>query len=198
MHLTTSPSLLSILGVLSNLFISSTSANCLHGTTLYQTSLQKRSKAENSTSTKPPFGYEDRLSALNWANLSPQNYLCATSKTQSPINLSSNISFAQEHAQVAVPMTVNASLINLGTNVEVAFEGQEGGGATILGGETYKLVQFHFHTPSEHRVEREYFPVEIHMVHENIGNSSPHPFPSPSFPRLRDSKMESAFVWPGS
>src|SRR5438105_2563634 len=172
MHLTTSTSFLPILGVLSNLFISSTSANCLHGTTLYQTSLQKRSKTENSTTTKPPFGYEDRLSALNWANLSPQNYLCATSKTQSPINLSSNISFAQEHAQVTVPMTVNASLINLGTNVEVAFEGQEGGGKTILGGETYKFVQFHFHTPSEHRVEREYFPVEIHMVHENVGNWS--------------------------
>ena len=82
--------------------------------------------------------------------------------------------------------------------MEVAFEGQEGGGVTILGGETYKLVQFHFHTPSEHRVEREYFPVEIHMVHENVGNSSPHPIPSPSFSRLRHSKMESAFVWPGS
>ena len=36
----------------------------------------------------------------------------------------------------------------------------------------YHFVQFHFHTPSEHRIEEEFFILEMHMMHENIGISS--------------------------
>ena len=31
---------------------------------------------------------------------------------------------------------------------------------------TYRLVQFHFHTPSEHLLSKEDFPLELHLVHE--------------------------------
>jgi hypothetical protein len=54
------------------------SADCLHGT-VYGRSLVKR-----DTST---FGYANRLSALNWANLDPAYEVCATGLFQSPINL---------------------------------------------------------------------------------------------------------------
>jgi carbonic anhydrase len=36
-----------------------------------------------------------------------------------------------------------------------------------IGQERYKLVQFHFHTPSEHRLHGEQFPMELHFVHRN-------------------------------
>jgi carbonic anhydrase len=32
--------------------------------------------------------------------------------------------------------------------------------------ETYRLLQFHFHTPSEHRLDGEAFPMEMHLVHQ--------------------------------
>ena len=39
--------------------------------------------------------------------------------------------------------------------------------ATIrLEGVTYRLTQFHFHTPSEHLLDGEEFPLELHLVHE--------------------------------
>jgi carbonic anhydrase len=35
-----------------------------------------------------------------------------------------------------------------------------------VGDETYALVQFHFHAPSEHTVDGEHFPMEMHFVHQ--------------------------------
>ena len=37
----------------------------------------------------------------------------------------------------------------------------------LFGAERYDLLQFHFHTPSEHRVAGRSFPMEIHFVHRN-------------------------------
>jgi Carbonic anhydrase len=33
-------------------------------------------------------------------------------------------------------------------------------------GEKYQLKQFHFHTPSEHTIEKKSYPLEIHFVHK--------------------------------
>lgn len=34
-------------------------------------------------------------------------------------------------------------------------------------GEDFQLVQFHFHSPSEHQINGELFPLEGHFVHQN-------------------------------
>jgi carbonic anhydrase len=41
-------------------------------------------------------------------------------------------------------------------------------GSTMQVGEvTYELKQFHFHTPSEHTVNGQHMPMEMHMVHQS-------------------------------
>ena len=40
-----------------------------------------------------------------------------------------------------------------------------GGGNVIVGGKQYRLKQMHWHSPSEHTVDGQRFPVELHMVH---------------------------------
>jgi carbonic anhydrase len=37
---------------------------------------------------------------------------------------------------------------------------------------TWTLKQFHFHTPSEHRINGEHFPMEMHLVHQGPGITS--------------------------
>ena len=37
---------------------------------------------------------------------------------------------------------------------------------------TYELLQFHFHSPSEHTVAQRSYPLEIHFVHKNERVSS--------------------------
>ena len=53
---------------------------------------------------------------------------------------------------------------NNGHTIEVIPE--EGGGITLDSIE-YALVQFHFHTPSEHTVAGSALPVELHLVHRS-------------------------------
>lgn len=139
------------------------SANCIHGTTLHERMLAKR--AQNK-----PFGYTDLLSPINWANLDPDYIACSTSKNQSPINLDNTTAFATEVPQIDIAIAETVQLLNIGTTLEVVYKN----GTTIFANQTFNLVQFHFHTPSEHRFNNEYFPMEMHIVHENAGTK---PFP---------------------
>ncbi|EJD34060.1 carbonic anhydrase [Auricularia subglabra TFB-10046 SS5] len=54
-----------------------------------------------------------------------------------------------------------ARRLELGTTLETIVNG-----TTVFECATFELKQFHLHTPSEHRVNKEYFPLEMHMVHE--------------------------------
>jgi carbonic anhydrase len=57
---------------------------------------------------------------------------------------------------------------NLGTTIEVVLNG-----TTTIAGKEFRLMQFHMHTPSEHHVNGEYQPLEVHIVHEETGESYP-------------------------
>lgn len=37
----------------------------------------------------------------------------------------------------------------------------------MIDGQKYTLLQFHFHTPSEHTVNGKHFDMEMHMVHKD-------------------------------
>ncbi|TWF78720.1 carbonic anhydrase [Pseudonocardia hierapolitana] len=47
----------------------------------------------------------------------------------------------------------------------VEAEVPEGAAGVRIGGTRYELLQFHFHTPAEHRLDGRRFPVEQHFVH---------------------------------
>lgn len=40
-------------------------------------------------------------------------------------------------------------------------------GTAQINGRTFEFTQFHFHTPSEHTINGEHFPVEVHFVHKS-------------------------------
>lgn len=113
------------------------------------------------------FGYTGLNGPLNWYGLNKTaNKLCAKGRNQSPINL--NASIPVSPGKVAAFKVDNyphgSKFENLGTTVEVPANG-----TLTAGGRTYSLAQFHFHTPSEHRVELEYFPMEAHFVFQAKG-----------------------------
>jgi carbonic anhydrase len=54
---------------------------------------------------------------------------------------------------------------NLGTTIEVIVNG-----TTSVAGSDFQLVQFHMHTPSEHHLNGEYHPLEVHMVHQGVAD----------------------------
>ncbi|CAG8742651.1 11412_t:CDS:1, partial [Racocetra fulgida] len=92
--------------------------------------------------------------------------LCLVGKHQSPIDI---IPTDYSKSQIPPPSDVRvkdveeAELAHIVTTLEVApckeEEGKEGEGEAFfpaefkIGDETFKLLQFHFHTPSEHRFD---------------------------------------------
>ncbi|KAJ6457556.1 alpha carbonic anhydrase [Mycena vitilis] len=107
---------------------------------------------------------------LAWAGLSPANCACRRGKTQSPIVLNASSPLATSAPLLHIPTLASAELENLGTTLEVPMS--ESGGTLTFDNRVLQLNQFHFHTPSEHRVGGEYFPLEMHMVHQSIVDGS--------------------------
>lgn len=121
------------------------------------------------------FGYTGLNGPLNWYNLNQSaNQLCAKGQNQSPININSSIpTIDGNNVQVHIDSYPNGSTFeNLGTTIEVPVNG-----TLTVDNKTYKLAQFHFHTPSEHRIDLEYFPMELHFVFETDGKLDKHAHP---------------------
>lgn len=127
----------------------------MHGTTL-----QPREVA------LPKFGYTGPTGPVNWAGLAIENLDCASGLKQSPINLTPESARAMTTPpKIQIANVEAAEFENLGTTVEVIVNGTLEA-PDVLGAGEFQLKQFHFHTPSEHRIQEEYFPLEVHMVHE--------------------------------
>lgn len=107
------------------------------------------------------WGYEGEGAPENWATLREEYEQCGSGQKQSPIDLSTttltdleNVSF--DYGETAI------NILNNGHTIQV--DKVEGNQITIAG-ETYQLNQFHFHAPSEHAVDNEHYPIEMHLVH---------------------------------
>lgn len=149
--------------ILASLFITRVHSSCAHGT-----SLMRRAEGEI---VEPKFGYQGLKGPLNWAALSPENSLCNTGTSQSPIDLiSGNITVDSGAAYVvSIADTPGSEFENLGTTVEVLVNGTLSDAL-----KEYKMEQFHFHTPSEHHINGQYFPMESHFVFEAEGTIRNH------------------------
>ena len=67
-----------------------------------------------------------------------------------------------------MPLSRRSTLVNTGSpDPETTIRGEVESGATLRSnGKDYSLLQFHFHTTSEHRLDGEVFPMEMHLVHQ--------------------------------
>ncbi|KDB27231.1 hypothetical protein H109_00983 [Trichophyton interdigitale MR816] len=137
--------------------VTSTSASCLYGT-----SLAPRKVNHDGTVPVATFNYTGEGGPLHWVGLNATaNRECGHGLTQSPIVLNTQIipRVPKGSLTMSIPNVMSAEFENLGSTVEVVV-----GGKLNANGKDYKLVQFHFHTPSEHRINEEYSPMEVHFV----------------------------------
>ncbi|KAL7092906.1 hypothetical protein ACP275_11G010400 [Erythranthe tilingii] len=116
-----------------------------------------------------PFTYvgESEKGPEKWGQLNPQWQTCDNGNRQSPINLvhekSSPSPSLEKLKKTYKP--AHAVIKNRGHDIMVAWRGDAGG--VVINGTEYKLVQCHWHTPSEHRVNGRSLNMEFHMVHNN-------------------------------
>lgn len=111
------------------------------------------------------WSYEGDTGPQAWSKLKPEFDLCAVGKRQSPINIddSSTLQGPAEALQFNyLPST--GSVVNNGHTIQVDLLGDN---AITVRGSSFKLIQFHFHRPSEERVNFRSFAMVAHLVHQN-------------------------------
>lgn len=104
-----------------------------------------------------------RATETNWTYDDPTHWdeTCATGVRQSPIDLREQALIDEPDIDFAYSAG-DASIFNNGHAIEVT---APTGQTMTTGGETFALQQAHFHDPSEHHLDQETFPMEMHLVH---------------------------------
>lgn len=134
-----------------------------------QTPQDKKQQSKASPPLKEQeveWGYSGDYAPKYWDKLSPEFALCGTGKNQSPIDLRDKNALGTQGlsgldiAYKEVPLKI----INDGHAVQVNYPL---GSYIKVGEQRYELMQYHFHTPSEHYKEGFAYPMEIQFVHRD-------------------------------
>ncbi len=110
--------------------------------------------------TKSHWGYEGHEGPAHWAKLSADNFACS-GKNQSPINLTGFVEADLSPIQFNYLQGGN-EIVNNGHTVQVNYQA---GSSISVDGQTFNLLQFHFHAPSENHINGHSYPLEAHLVH---------------------------------
>jgi len=111
------------------------------------------------------WSYEGEGGPPNWGRLKPEFNVCAIGKRQSPINIEETATLRGPAEPIQfdyLPST--ASVVNNGHTIQVDVVGDN---SITVRGTNYKLLQFHFHHPSEERVNFRSFSMVVHLVHRS-------------------------------
>lgn len=117
----------------------------------------------NSSVFAAEWGYEAG-SINHWHELEGAE-ICAVGKRQSPINIETSHVKKQVSPNIKFDYSPSSvTMVNTGKTVQVNVPSQAG--RVLKGDQAFKLLQFHFHTPSEEAVNGRHYPLVAHFVHQ--------------------------------
>ncbi len=112
-----------------------------------------------------PWGYEGGAGPEHWGEIEnehEEHVMCREGVYQSPIDinhvLGASIADLDFHySPTPIHIINNSHTIHLSYNSESFINWES---------ERFELIQFHFHTPSEHQVNGNHYDMEVHLVHK--------------------------------
>lgn len=112
----------------------------------------------------PHWAYNGEDGPEHWARLDRSFEACELGQQQSPVDLVPTVKADLPPIKFNYGQ-IPTEIVNNGHTLQVNVPNY---GFTIrIEDRTYKLVQFHFHTPSEYHIEGQSFPLELHFVHKD-------------------------------
>lgn len=105
--------------------------------------------------------YGDELGPNHWGDLKPEFAPCKSGHRQSPIDIRN----AQKADLPLIQFEYKASPLHIIDNGHTIMVNYAPGSSMSVGGKKYALKQFHFHRPSEEKVNGSGFEMSVHLVH---------------------------------
>ena len=100
----------------------------------------------------------------DWGKLKPEFSLCSIGTRQSPIDIRDGIRVELD----PVKFDYRASGFNVVDNGHTVQVNVSAGNTILVGQRRFELVQFHFHRPSEERINGRQFEMVAHLVHKDL------------------------------
>ena len=97
--------------------------------------------AQEAKIAEHDWSYSGQEGPQRWGDINPENATCKLGQLQSPIDIRNN-----------------------GHTIQVNYDP---GSFVIVGDKRYQLQQFHFHHPSEERIEGKAYEMVVHLVHSD-------------------------------
>ena len=109
------------------------------------------------------WSYEGETGPANWGKINSDWTRCSTGSRQSPIDIRDGMKVDLEQISFDYkPSSFN--VVDNGHTVQVTLGG---GNYLTVQGRMYELVQFHFHRPSEERINGKGYEMVVHLVHKD-------------------------------
>lgn len=110
------------------------------------------------------WAYSGDTGPESWGRLKPEFQQCMLGKRQSPIDIRDGIPVQLDPIQFDYRPS-NFRVVDNGHTVQVNVE--PGNGITVMG-RRFELLQFHFHRPSEERINGRQYEMVAHLVHKDM------------------------------
>lgn len=134
--------------------------------TLFAIGCQKEGESGHSEEAngheKGHWTYTGESAPAHWGDLKAEFEACKTGESQSPVNITGPYEEGKASLDLSYNPT-NLAIVNNGHTIQVNYSGEN---TLKVDGKTYKLIQFHFHTPSEHQINGKAADMVAHLVHQ--------------------------------
>lgn len=108
------------------------------------------------------WSYREHGGAAKWGDLDRSFATCKLGKLQSPIDIRD----AKPADLPAIKFDYKPSPLKIVDNGHTIQVNYTPGSSIDIGGARYELVQFHFHKPSEEKIDGQAHPMVVHLVHK--------------------------------
>ena len=125
--------------------------------------LAEEPNSKHEAGHSPHWSYSGPTGTAKWGDMEEEFASCKLGKKQSPIDIKG----AKKSDLPAIEFNYNqtpAEVVNNGHTIQVNLT--QGGEVKVASG-GYKLLQFHFHSPSEEKVNGRPYPLVAHLVHKS-------------------------------
>src|ERR1700741_4099307 len=105
--------------------------------------------------------YGEARGPSHWGDLKPEFALCKSGHHQSPIDIRN----PHQADLPSIRFEYKPSRLHVIDNGHTVMVNYDPGSSITVGGKTYVLKQFHFHRPSEEKINGQAYAMAVHLVH---------------------------------